>query len=244
MTTTELAPPRDDIEDVARRLAPLVNHIAHGIRQSVPAHVRLDDLVSAGNLALVKAWHSYDPDEGVPFAKYAAIRIRGGILDELRSADFMPRLARRRARDARNAGDALTIDLGRTPTRIELAEKLGLNREQLDEIQAAATNGSVFSLDAAAAGDTDLADLLATDPKWSPEQVAMRRENLHLVRLAINALPERHRAVIEGAFLEERRLAAIAADLGVTESRVSQLRSEALRKIRLWMIRHDALEAA
>jgi RNA polymerase sigma factor for flagellar operon FliA len=216
-------------EDVVRQNMPLVGHLVREMLARVPAHVSRDDLISAGYAALVAAARGYDEERGVPFARFAANRIRGALLDELRGLDWASRSVRQRARRTDTARQALTAELGRTPTTGEVAERLGCSVEDIASADDDVQRAVVFSLQGFA---TVGAEDMVTEPSAGPEEILIRRERLGYLRHAIDALPERLRAVVTGYFFEERPMAKIAAELGVTESRVSQLRSEALVLLR------------
>ena len=208
---------------------PLVGHIVRETMARVPSHVDRDDLTSAGLAALVQAAQAYDPDRGVPFNRYAATRIRGAIVDELRSVDWASRSVRRRARELDATRSRLATVLGRTPTTVELAQATGLSKDEIVANDDDVTRAQVLSLHASeddALGES----LVSKNP--SPEALLEHREKLTYLTEAIAELPERLRLVVEQYFLAERPMAEIATTLGVTESRVSQLRAEALVLLR------------
>nr|WP_296068536.1 sigma-70 family RNA polymerase sigma factor [uncultured Actinoplanes sp.] len=215
--------------DVVTDHMPLVGHLVREMLARVPAHVNRDDLMSAGYAALVHAARGFDDDRGVPFARFAAARVRGALLDELRGLDWASRSVRQRARRTDGARQELTAELGRTPTAQEVAGKLGVPVEDITSADDDVQRAVVFSLQGFA---TATADDMVTEPGAGPEEMLIRRERLGYLRHAIDALPDRLRAVVQGYFFEERPMASIAEDLGVTESRVSQLRAEALSLLR------------
>ncbi len=206
---------------------PVVGYHVSEVLSRVPATVSRDDLVSAGHLALVLASRAYDASTGVPFARYAALRIRGALIDELRSMDWASRGARHRARELASASDRLTAALGRTPTRHELAGELGTDIAAVDQARQDAER-RVLSIDATV---NPVADLV-TDEAPGPEDSLLVGERLRYLRAAVETLPERLRVVIAGLFLEDRAVADLADELGVTQSRISQLRTEGLALMR------------
>jgi len=216
-------------DDVVRSHMPLVGHLVREMLARVPAHVNRDDLLSAGYAALVGAARGFDEDRGVPFVRFAAARVRGALLDELRGLDWASRSVRRRARRTDSARQELTAELGRAPTVTEVAERLGCPVEDIEAADDDVHRAVVFSLQGFA---TAGADDMVTEPGAGPEEMLIRRERLGYLRHAVEALPERLRTVIIEYFFEERPMAQIAAQLGVTESRVSQLRAEALGLLR------------
>jgi RNA polymerase sigma factor for flagellar operon FliA len=216
-------------EDLVRSHMPLVGHLVRETLSRVPAHVSRDDLLSAGYAALVAAARGFDEDRGVPFPRFAATRIRGALLDELRGLDWASRSVRQRARRTDSARQELTAELGRNPSAVEVAERLGCTVDDIESADDDVQRAVVFSLQGfATAGAEDL----VTEPSPGPEELLVRRERLGYLRHAVDALPDRLRAVVLGYFFEERPMAQIARELGVTESRVSQLRSEALGLLR------------
>jgi len=212
-------------EDVVQDHMALVGHLVREMLARVPAHVNRDDLMSAGYAALVHAARGFDPDRGVPFARFAAARVRGALLDELRGLDWASRSVRQRARRTDAARQELTAELGRTPTTLEVATRLGCTVEDIATADDDVHRAVVFSLQGFA---TAAADDMVTEPSAGPEEMLIRRERLGYLQHAVDALPERLRVVVQGYFFEERPMARIAEELGVTESRVSQLRAEAL----------------
>jgi RNA polymerase sigma factor for flagellar operon FliA len=212
-------------ENLIRQHMPLVGHLVRDMLSRIPNHIHRDDLTSAGLHALVTAARSWDPNRGIPFHRYAATRIRGGILDELRSLDWATRSVRTKARANDSTRHQLTTTLGRTPTDEELAQALGTTTTDLHRTDNDVQRATVLSLQGFTTASSD--DLVA-EPSPGPEDVLLQREQIGYLHHAITALPERLQVVVTEYFLNERPMADIAADLGVTESRISQLRAEAL----------------
>jgi RNA polymerase sigma factor for flagellar operon FliA len=201
------------------------------ISARVPRHVAWDDLVSAGMLGLAEAARSYDPSRGVPFDGYASTRIRGALLDELRSLDWASRSVRTKARLVEERSNALTVQLGRQPTPAEVAEHLGLAAGDVERIVEDVNRAVIVHYDAVAAAQGDPDELLPAGGT-APDEVLVERERKGYLRDAVEALPDRLRLVVEGYFFQERLMQDIADELGVTESRVSQMRAEALVLLR------------
>lgn len=221
---------------------PLVGYQVAELLRRVPSFVQREDLASAGSLALVQAANSYDPKTGVPFHRYAVYRIRGAMLDELRSMDWATRGARQRTKQLEEMTSTLTAAAGRAPTKEELASALGVDVESVESAQQDAAR-RVVSMDAPA-GNEDDRTLELPDESPSPEDTLLDDERLVYLRAAVRALPQRLRFVVEQVFFEERPIQDVADELGVTQSRVSQLRSEALTLMREGMNRHLDPEAA
>jgi RNA polymerase sigma factor FliA len=227
---------RPDLDELVEANIPLVAHIVRETMGRLPAHVDRDDLNSAGLTALVQAGKAWDPERGIPFSKYAAQRVRGAILDELRSVDWASRSVRRRAREIDTARTQLATDLRRVPDDAQVAEHLGLTLAELQRSEDDTARASVLSLDAGTE-QGEVADVLPS-PEPSPDMLVEHRERLQYLAEAVGELPERLRAVVQGYFIEERPMAELAAELDVSESRISQIRAEALVLLR------DALNSA
>jgi RNA polymerase sigma factor FliA len=201
-----------------------VNAVASRI--SLPAHVSREDLLSCAHVALVEVARRFDPSAGASFATYALARLQGAVLDELRSGDWASRSVRAAARRTDAAADALAIRLGRPPTRTELAESLGVATSELDALQVDVHRAVMVSMDADHGTDGGSFDL--PDTGESPERALLRSERARHLQDAIRALPDRLDEVIERNFFGDESLTDIARDLGVTLSRVSQMRARAL----------------
>lgn len=195
----------------------------------VPAHVLRDDLTSAGMLGLVLAARSYDETRGVPFGRWAAMRIRGAVTDELRSMDWAGRSVRPRARAIEAARNQLASHLGRSPRDCEVAELLKLEVGEVEATDADVHRASVLSLNAFT--PDYVADLIP-DTDCGAEQAAVGRDHLAELRAAVAELPPKLQRVIQASYLDGQTMAPIAAEMGVTESRVSQLRTQAVRRLR------------
>jgi RNA polymerase sigma factor for flagellar operon FliA len=213
---------------------PLVRHIVFQVATHFPRYVDREELARAGTLGLVEAAQRYEEDRGVPFNRFAAQRIRGAILDAVRAADWAPRSVRNLARSLESTTNRLTADLGRAPTRDEVAGAMETTPEALARLQSRIHRSVVLTLDATTGVDDEEATLgdLLTDGTLGPSEALEERELLGYLRDAVGLLPERHRLVVIGYFLEGRTSADLARFLGVTESRVSQLRSEAIAMLR------------
>lgn len=226
---TQLPPARDEYEALVHQGVPLVSHIVRETLTRLPAHVSRDELMSAGYAALAQAAKAYDAERGAGFFAYASTRIRGAILDELRGMDWASRSVRRRARQLDEARERLAVKLGHAPTDAEVAEDLGISAGELAAHRDDVSRASVMSLQGF---DDGAVDEMLPASTLTPEAVIERRERLGYLHDAVATLPEKLRAVVQGYFFAERPMAEIAAELGVTESRVSQLRAEAVALLR------------
>jgi RNA polymerase sigma factor for flagellar operon FliA len=218
-----------ELDAVVRAHLPLVGHLVREMLGRLPSHVSREDLVSAGMAALAHAAKGFDPSRGIPFGSFATTRIRGALLDELRGLDWASRSVRTRARKVETTQQELTATLGRTPTQTELAEALGVAPDELKAIGDDVQRAVVLSLQGFTAGT---AEDLVPERTPGPEDLILHREKIGYLHHAVNALPERLRHVVTAYFFDERPMNDIARELGVTESRISQLRSEALVLLR------------
>jgi RNA polymerase sigma factor FliA len=219
--------------------APLVKYVAGRLGSGLPAHVDEGDLVSYGLLGLIGAIERYDPDRDVKFETYAIARIKGSIIDELRALDWVPRSVRARARDIERAIAELERKLRRAPTDEEIAEKLGISQDELEESLTDISRSSIAALDelwtVSSGGGGDqvalidtIEDTEAPDPQGSLSQTEMKEA----IGEAIARLPEREKLVVTLYYYEELTLREIGEVLGVTESRVSQLHTKAILRLK------------
>jgi RNA polymerase sigma factor for flagellar operon FliA len=218
--------------------APLVKFVAGRLGSGLPAHVDEGDLVSYGLLGLIGAIERYDPDRDVKFETYAISRIKGAIIDELRAMDWVPRSVRARARDIERAIGTLEAKLHRAPTDEEIAEKLGITTDELDDSLTDISRSSIAALDelwSVSSGSGDSVALIDTIEDTSgpqPSQALDQTELREALGEAIARLPEREKLVITLYYYEELTLREIGEVLGVTESRVSQLHTKAILRLK------------
>jgi RNA polymerase sigma factor for flagellar operon FliA len=165
----------------------------------------------------------------VPFSRFAAIRIRGALTDELRTMDWASRAVRAKARELESVRSTLAARLARMPSRVEVAQVMGVSVDEVDAIDGDVQRASVINLQSLTSDET--ADLLPTAGE-TPDATLIRRDQLGMLTDAIAELPDRMRIVIERYFFDSKKMTEIAEELGVTESRVSQLRTEALGLLR------------
>jgi RNA polymerase sigma factor FliA len=218
--------------------APLVKYVAGRLGSGLPAHVDEGDLVSYGLLGLMGAIERYDPERDVKFETYAIARIKGAIIDELRAMDWVPRSVRSRARDIERAIGELEAKIGRAPTDEEIAGKLGISTDELEESLSEIARSSIAALDelwtvSGSGGDQvalidTIEDERAPDPQSSLSQTEMKEA----IADAIARLPEREKLVVTLYYYEELTLREIGEVLSVTESRVSQLHTKAILRLK------------
>src|SRR6059036_1517730 len=216
----------------------LVKYVAGRLGSGLPAHVDEGDLVSYGLLGLIGAIERYDPARDVKFETYAIARIKGSIIDELRAMDWVPRSVRARARDIERAIGSLEAKLHRAPTDEEIAEKLGITTAELDDSLTDISRSSIAALDelwTVSSGSGDQVALIDTIEDTSgpqPTQVLDQTELREALGEAIARLPEREKVVVTLYYYEELTLREIGEVLGVTESRVSQLHTKAILRLK------------
>jgi len=217
--------------------APLVKYVAGRLGSGLPAHVEEGDLVSYGLLGLIGAIERYDPDRDVKFETYAIARIKGSIIDELRALDWVPRSVRARARDIERAVAELESKLGRAPNDDEIATKLGLTEDELEDSLTEISRSSIAALDelwtVSAGGDQiALIDTIEDTQGPEPQSALAQTELREAMADAIARLPEREKLVVTLYYYEELTLREIGEVLGVTESRVSQLHTKAILRLK------------
>jgi RNA polymerase sigma factor for flagellar operon FliA len=213
---------------------PLVKTLAQRLAQRLPAQVEVSDLMSVGVLGLIDAAGRYKPTIGVPFDAFARRRVQGAMLDSLRDLDWAPRSLRRMRRDVDAAMIAARRKLGREPHEAEIATELGLTvadyQKTLEQLRTLDI-GAIRSLDAPSEDGTPRIELCVDPSEGVFAQLERQELRVHLAR-AIEQLPERERQILALYFEEELTLAEIGEVIGVTESRVSQLRTLALSRLR------------
>jgi RNA polymerase sigma factor for flagellar operon FliA len=226
---------RDARDRLILHYSPLVKFVAGRVGVGLPQSVDQADLVSYGVFGLIDAIEKFEPERGFKFETYAIARIRGAIIDELRSYDWVPRSVRAKARSIERAYSKLENELRRTPTDKELAEELGLSEDELSQTLSQISFVGVIALDEAITGDrgdgSTLGDTIA-DRAGDPLEAYELEEMKHILADAINRMPERERLVLTLYYYEGLTLAEIGDVLGVTESRVCQIHTKAILQLR------------
>lgn len=221
-------------DDLLTRHAPLVKRIAYHLKSRLPANVLVDDLIQAGMIGLLEASRNYDAAQGASFETYASIRIRGAMLDEVRKNDWAPRSVHRKARQVAEAVHEVEHKTGRDARDHEVAAVLGLSLEEYHHIVQDACAHRLFSFDDLGEDEQSVVESLA-DRSQNPFE-GLEDEDLHRVLTeAIEALPERQRLVLSLYYDEELNLREIGEVLEVSESRVSQILSQALLRLQTHM---------
>jgi RNA polymerase sigma factor for flagellar operon FliA len=215
----------------------MVKYCAERLHSKLPDKVELDDLMSAGNFGLMDAIDAYDPERGVKFETYCSPRIRGSILDELRSMDWVPRLVRARAHQLSKATHSLETHLGRKPTEIEIAEELQMDTEEFTRLQRDANTTSLVSLSTKyndGDGEKDIReiDVIKDEKSKSPVIEAQKRD---LRNLLTKGLSRAERLIIVLYYYEEMTMKEIGTTLDLSESRVSQMHSSIIARLKAQM---------
>lgn len=223
-------------EQYAAKFAPLVKRIAYHLMAKLPASVQVDDLIQVGMMGLLDAANNYDGAQGAQFETYAVQRIRGAMLDELRQNDWLPRSARKNLRRIETAMSALGQRLGRAPIEREVADELHVNLEEYQQMLLDARGCQLLHYEDMQDGeDNDFFEHHCADN--SSEPFANLHDGRFRAKLieAIGVLPEREKLMMAMYYEEELNLREIGAVLGVSESRVCQLHSQAVARLRSYL---------
>ncbi len=211
----------------------LTKYVIGRIKLNLPANFALDDITSFGVEGLIDAIEKFSPEKGAHFETYAVMRIRGAIIDKIRSQDWLPRSTRKKIKDIKQAAEELKQQFGRTPTNEEIADYLGVEKEKITSILAEDT--SVTSLyDKKYSGDegVELIDTLVDTNSISPLQKLEERDVKNELQAALMKLPERERMVMVLYYHENMTLKEIGESIDVSESRVCQIHAQAIMKLR------------
>ena len=224
-------------EEVIKRYSPMIKYVANRIAMRLPPHIEVDDLISVGVLGLMDAITKYDSSRGAKFKTYAEFRVRGAILDELRSMDWVPRSIRQKASQVDKVVQGLQAKLRRQPEDEEVAKEMGLSLDQFHETLNETKSIPIFSLEdlgiAKESGDQQsLLDCLAGKADADPQTQIRLVELKEIIAKAIDALPEKERLMVSLYYYEELTMKEIGAVLDITESRVSQIHSKAVYRLR------------
>ena len=214
---------------------PQVHFIASRIHERIPQQVELHDLVQAGVIGLIEAHRSFDAGKNVQFSTYAAFRIRGAILDALRSLDWGSRSLREKAREITKARTEIQAALGRSPSSEELAAQLGISLAKLNELVTDLHGLHLVNQQAAGSGDDDeIYDLIesATSPWDNPFEAYAKAESMAPLVAAVNKLSEREQLILSLYYKDELTMREVAEVTGLAASRVCQIHAEAVKKLK------------
>ncbi|HCE08927.1 MAG TPA: RNA polymerase sigma factor FliA [Oxalobacteraceae bacterium] len=225
---------KSDRNQLLTQHAPLVKRLAHQMKAKLPPSVEVDDLIQAGMIGLLDAVNRYEETHGAQFETYAVQRIRGAMLDELRSSDWLPRSMRQNMRKIEVAMSALQQRLGRAPNESEVAKQLKLSLVEYQELLGEGGGHQLVYYEDFhdGEGNEHFLDRYCTDGSDDPLQSLMNTGFRAAVIDAINALPEREKNLMGLYYEQEMNLKEIGAVMGVSESRVCQLHSQAVARLR------------
>jgi RNA polymerase sigma factor FliA len=219
-------------DELVKEHLALVKRIAYHLASRLPSSVQVDDLIQAGLIGLMEAASHYDPTQGASFETYAGIRVRGAMLDEIRRYDWAPRSVHRKARAVAKAMREIEQTRGRDADDAEVASALGIGLDEYHQILQDASTCKLFSIDGEegeAIGDT------LSDDRPGPQEALEEEDFRQQMTSAISGLPERERLVLSLYYDEELNLREIGQVLGVSESRVCQIHSQALLRVKARM---------
>jgi RNA polymerase sigma factor for flagellar operon FliA len=224
-------------EDFIKQYAPLVKYVAGKVAVGMPSNVEFDDLVGFGVFGLLDAIEKFEPEKNVKFKTYAVTRIRGAIFDELRSIDWVPRSVRQKTREVEEAIGALEAQLGRTATDQEIASSMGMDEEEYLKILIKISGTSILSLsDVWFTGDENdkvsIGDSIESPASLNPDVIVEKDEIRRVIIEAISELPDKEKKILVLYYYEDLTLKEIGQVLEVTESRVSQLHTKAILRLR------------
>lgn len=227
-------PHSQDREEVLLGYLPLVTFLARRIHANLPAHIELEDLVNAGILGLLDAYNKFDSTKNVRFSSYAHVRIRGSIIDSLRSLDWGPRELRRKGRQLARTLVTLTARLNRAPMETETAQELGLSLSEYQRLVRDLKGLEIGHLQEFRFDDSgeELLASVPAAPEESPYLRCMQRERSRHLREAVAALPHCEGEVIRLYYIQNMTMKEVGKTMGVVESRVSQIHSSALVRLR------------
>ena len=222
-------------QELIVKYTPLIKYIANRIAIRLPSHIDIEDIVNTGVLGLMDAIEKFDPTRGVKFETYAEFRIKGAILDELRALDWVPRSVRKIATWLETANAALEKKLGRPAYDEELAEAMDIEVDKLHELLSRAGGISLLSLEMVINkndGKRSLTDFLSAKDDQNPVESMKLEEMRDIVADCIELLPEKEKLVVSLYYYDELTMKEIGSVLKLTESRVSQIHTKAVMRLR------------
>lgn len=236
-----VSPSAIDEKELIERYLPLVRNVVDRIKLNVPAHVDADDLYSVGITGLLAAVRKFDPEQGNTFPSYAATRIRGAILDELRRLDWCPRRARARSRQLKAAINEVEQKVGRAATDAEVSAALGLDQKEYAKWLEETKPVTFLAIDQHAEGEegegASLHELLQDENDTTGRDTLEKAELLEILTQRIAELPDIPRKILAMYYFENLRLAEIASVFGLTESRICQIHSQTILGLRAYLQR-------
>lgn len=226
---------RLDVNTMLKQYSPLVRRLAHQMIAKLPANVEIDDLIQVGMIGLTDALSRFDTDQGVQFETFATQRIRGAMLDELRGNDYLSRGTRKQQRNIESAVHKLEQRLGRAPQESEIAKEMGMSLEEYQDLLGKVRGTQLVYLEDMSGdeGDNDFLDRHVADEELNPLAQLLDHRMREALVAAIKLLPEREQFVMSMYYEQDMNLKEIAAVLKVTESRVCQLHSQSIARLRV-----------
>lgn len=225
-------------EELILKYSPLIKYIAGRLAMRLPPNVSQDDLISSGVIGLMDAVEKFDSSKKIRFKTYAEFRIRGAMLDELRSLDWVPRSIRKKITELEKTYEYLEKDLNRPPKDKEVAEALGISLEKFYKLLDKTKNVTFLDVETIRRGmsdnnEKDLFDLIADDSDIDPFDLLNKNEIKKILINAITALPEKEKIVISLYYYEDLTMREIGEIMGYTESRISQMHTKAMLRLRV-----------
>lgn len=211
----------------------LTRYVISRIKITLPPSFSIDDITSYGVEGLINSIEKYTPQKGTKFESYALIRIRGNILDKIRSQNWIPRTQRKKLKDIKDTTEQLKQKLGRMPTYEEIGKVLGIEKEKVEETLAEDTTViSIYEKKGQQEDSNEIIDTIQDEKKLSPQEESLEKETRQELQTALARLPERERAIMILYYHENMTLKDIGEAINVTESRVCQLHAQAIMKLR------------
>ncbi len=225
-------------EELILKYAPLIKYVAGRLAMRLPPHISVDDLISSGVIGLMDAIEKFDPGKKIQFKTYAEFRIRGAMLDELRSLDWVPRSIRKKSSELEKTYQILEKELGRPAEDEEVAKAMNLTLEQFYDLLDKTRNITFLDIEMIRRrmpdgnNEDDLFDLIADDGEADPFEQLNLTEIKEVLVKAISSLPEKEKLVISLYYYEELTMREIGEIMGYTESRISQMHTKAMHRLR------------
>ncbi|MBQ9246097.1 FliA/WhiG family RNA polymerase sigma factor [bacterium] len=211
----------------------LTKYVIGRIKLSLPPNFAIEDIISFGIEGLIDAIEKFSPDKGAHFETYAIMRIRGTIIDKIRSQDWLPRSTRKKIKDVKTATEKLRLELGRTPTTQEIADYMGIEKEKVTSIMSDDTSvGSLYDKKYSGDEGIELIDTIEDTNSVNPLEKLEEKDVKNELQAALKKLPERERMVMVLYYHENMTLKEIGASIEVSESRVCQIHAQAIMKLR------------
>ncbi|HRE30333.1 MAG TPA: RNA polymerase sigma factor FliA [Candidatus Berkiella sp.] len=222
---------KESDEDFIKEYAPLVKRIAHHLLARLPAIIQADDLIQAGMIGLIEAARNFDEKKGATFVTYAGIRIRGAMLDEIRKGDWAPRSVHKNSRRVAQAMREVENKTGRDARDTDVAQTLGVTLEEYHQIVQDSNSSKIFAFEDLGVNEEAI-DCPTNNPISGPLEGLQRDDFKHKLSKEIEKLPEREKLVLALYYDEELNLREVGEVLGVSESRISQIHSQAMLRLK------------